>query len=269
MADASPYDPRLSTVTRASSWSSATSLLNYNASGVIPINTVLLNIDTAGSESLGIQVTSLGTTGVITPEWSNDNTTWVGATLLTPANSSTTTITAAGVFVTTSLCRYLRLRLSTATTAGATSISVARFNSNRSAPTVALPAGSNTIGDVGVQYRASNTGAASFVSVLSPATPAAATIKASTGRMIGYYLQNSATGLRSVKVFNATAPTLGTTAASFEIDIPAGGSATFRNEGGIGFSTAMTYSVTSAKGLNDNTATGLAANDVSGYFLYA
>lgn len=133
----------------------------------------------------------------------------------------------------------------------------------------ALAAGTNAIGDVGVQYRANATGAASTVSVLSPATPAVATVKASAGRMVGYYLQNSSAGVRSVKIFNATAPTLGTTAAVFEIDIPANGVVNQSIEGGIGFSTAITYSVTSAKGLTDNTATGLAANDVSGFIAYA
>lgn len=135
--------------------------------------------------------------------------------------------------------------------------------------TGSIAAGTNAIGDVGVQYRANNTGAASNVNVMSPATPASATIKASAGRLLGWYLQNSAAGLRSVKIFNATAPTLGTTAATFEIDIPAGGVAALELPGGIGFATAMTYSVTSAKGLTDNTATGLAANDVSGFFAFA
>jgi hypothetical protein len=133
----------------------------------------------------------------------------------------------------------------------------------------ALPAGTSAIGDVGIQYRASATGAASFVSVLSPATPAVGTIKAAAGRLVGCVLQNSSAALRSVKVFNATAPTLGTTAAAFEIDIPAGGTVQFDFPGGLAFATAMTFSVTSAKGLTDNTSTGLAANDVSGFFAFA
>lgn len=87
--------------------------------------------------------------------------------------------------------------------------------------------------------------------------------------MIGWQLQNSSTGVRSVKIFNASAPTLGTTAAAFEIDIPAGGRSEIQLPGGIGFATAITWSVTSAKGLTDNTATGLAANDVSGSFFFA
>lgn len=111
-------------------------------------------------------------------------------------------------------------------------------------------------------------GAAGIVSVLSPATPAAATVKGSAGRLLGYQLQNSSASLRSIKLFNAPAPTLGTTAAAFEIDIPAGAMVTYNMEGGIGFANAITYSVTSAKGLTDNTSTGLAANDVSGAFFF-
>lgn len=133
----------------------------------------------------------------------------------------------------------------------------------------ALVAGAAAIGDVGVQYRSTTTGAASFVSVLSPATPASATIKSSAGRLVGWQLQNSSAGLRSVKLFNATAPTLGTTSAVFEIDIPAGGKDIVQLPGGIAFATAMTYSVTAAKGLTDNTATGLAATDVSGSFFFS
>jgi hypothetical protein len=104
---------------------------------------------------------------------------------------------------------------------------------------------------------------------MSPATPAAGTIKGSAGRLLAFRLQNSAAALRSVKIFNVATPTLGTTSASFEIDIPAGGVAEFTMTGGIGFATAITFSVTSAKGLTDNTATGLAANDVSGFFAFA
>jgi hypothetical protein len=138
-----------------------------------------------------------------------------------------------------------------------------------SANTPTLAAGTNLAADVGVQYRASATGAASFVSVLSPATPSSATIKGGAGRLLSWQLQNSSTGLRSVKIFNATAPTLGTTSAAFEIDIPAGGKDVVQLPGGIAFATAITYSVTAAKGLTDNTATGLAANDVSGSFFFA
>jgi hypothetical protein len=253
-------------------------LTSYTQAGVIAINTVLVSVDCTQARFLSIQCISMGTTGVITPEWSNNNSTWVGAQLVTNATGATiTTFNAAGFFSTGVYGRYFRLRLSTATTGGTTTLSVQAFDFFASPTTqatslAALPAliaGSSLIGDVGIQYRGSATGAASSVSVLSPATPAAATIKGSAGRLLGCYLQNSAAALRSVKIFNATAPTLGSTSAAFEIDIGAGGIAQIQFPGGIAFTTAMTYSVTSAKGLTDNTSTGLTANDVSGFFAFA
>lgn len=136
--------------------------------------------------------------------------------------------------------------------------------------TGSIAAGTNAIGDVGQQYRASATGGASFVAVMSPATPAATVCKASAGRLLGFQLQNSSAAIRSVKFWNTAqgSVTLGTTAALFEVDIPAGGRAEFTLEGGIGFATAITYAVTGAKGLTDNTGT-LGVNDVSGALYFA
>lgn len=262
----------------------AAALSSYNVSGVIAINTVLVTLDCSQWRAVSIQCVAMGTTGVVTPEWSNDNTNWQAATIFTPAGASATTISAAGLWDTPVMARYLRLRMSTATTAGTTTFSIYQFEEARQSwfatqpvsgtvtaniGTGSIAAGTNAIGDVGLQYRANATGAASFVSAMSPATPAAGTIKATAGRLVGYYLCNSSAALRSVKIFNVAAPTLGTTAASFEIDIPANGIAQLEFDGGIGFSTAITFSVTSAKGLTDNTATGLAANDVTGYFAFA
>jgi hypothetical protein len=130
----------------------------------------------------------------------------------------------------------------------------------------ATPAGTNLMGDVGLQYRTGATGAGAAVALMSPAVPASLAVKTAAGRLLGVMLQNSASGVRSVKFWNALTAgvTLGTTAALFELDIPAGQSVYMAFEGGIGFSTGITCAVTAAKGLNDNTATGLAANDVSG-----
>ncbi len=127
-----------------------------------------------------------------------------------------------------------------------------------------LTASTTLAADIGVQYRPTATGAASSFSILSPVTTAGATIKGSTGRVIGCFLTNSAAALRSVKFFNATTVTMGTTSAVFEIDLPANGIGYFDLPGGISFATGSMWAVTSAKGLTDNTATGLAANDVSG-----
>lgn len=135
----------------------------------------------------------------------------------------------------------------------------------------AAPATASTalMGDVGLEYRANATGAATTAAVMSPGATTATNVKNGAGRLVGLMLTNSSVALRSVKIFNVVAPTMGTTAAVFEIDLPANGTYMFNLEGGIGFSTAITWAVTSAKGLTDNTATGLVANDVTGAIFYA
>lgn len=100
----------------------------YNVAGVIAINTVLQTLDCSQYRGVSIQCTSMGTTGVVTPEWSNNNTNWQAATMLTQAGATATTFNAAGLWVLPVMARYLRLRLSTATTAGTTTIVSHQFN---------------------------------------------------------------------------------------------------------------------------------------------
>lgn len=100
-------------------------LTTYSQAGVIAINTDLLVIDCAGLRGLSIQCASMGTTGVVTPAWSDDGTNYpASATLMTPAGALASTFNAAGLWVTRVYGRYLRLRLTTATTAGTTTIHV-------------------------------------------------------------------------------------------------------------------------------------------------
>ena len=252
----------------------------YSVAGVIAISTVLLTPDCSQYRSISIQCTSMGTTGVVTPEWSNDNATWVAATVFTQAGASATTISAAGLWVTPVYGRYLRLRLSTATTAGTTTFNVYQFDVplqnwfatqpvSLATNTPTLAAGTNLAADVGIQVRANATGAATVLPCQSPATPAIGTIKASAGRLLAYELVNTAASLRYVKLFNATAPTLGTTAALIEVAIPAGARVGLEIPAGLAFGTAIVHTVTSGKGLTDNTSTGLAAADVVGWFAFA
>jgi hypothetical protein len=97
----------------------------YTQAGVIAINTVLLTIDMQFMNSASIQCVSMGTTGVVTPEWSNNNTNWSAATIFTAPGASATTFNAAGLWKVERMARYLRLRISTATTAGTTTLAVA------------------------------------------------------------------------------------------------------------------------------------------------
>jgi hypothetical protein len=94
----------------------------FTQAGVITINTVLLTLDLQNQQSASIHCVAMGTTGVVTPEWSNDNTNWSGANLFTALGAAATTFNAAGLWVLPRMARYLRLRLSTATTAATTTI---------------------------------------------------------------------------------------------------------------------------------------------------
>lgn len=98
----------------------------YSVAGVIAINTDLLVLDCSQLRSLFIQCNSMGTTGVVTTQWSNtaDFAQPITATLLTEAGATGTTFNAAGLRVTNVMARYCRLRLTTATTAGTTTLNV-------------------------------------------------------------------------------------------------------------------------------------------------
>lgn len=135
--------------------------------------------------------------------------------------------------------------------------------------TGALAAGANLIGDVGIQVRANATGAASPLNYASPATPAGGTIKGGAGRLFGWHLVNVSAGVRWIKLFNQTAVTMGTTSAAYEFPMAAGATASIVIPAGISHTTGIMTAVTAARGLTDNTTTGLALGDVAGTFFFA
>lgn len=226
----------------------------------------------------GFAVDIRGTfTGTVTFQGTVDGTNWATTNVL-PVTASvntalTPTATAAGAWL-GNAAGLLQVRaIFTAYTSGSATVTLRATNAHAVSfnqpvgsanQLVSLAAGTLLAADVGFQYRANNTGAATAVSILSPATPAGALMKSGAGRLIGCFLTNTAAALRSVKFYNATAVTMGTTAAAFEIDLPQNAYGTFNLPGGIGFATGIMTATTSAKGLTDNTATGLVANDVSG-----
>lgn len=252
-------------------------VLNYSQAGVIAINTDVMVIDCQNLRSLAIQCSSLGTTGAITPAWSVDGTNFQSGIVLTPAGAAISSISTTGLWTVQVQSRYLRLRMTTATTGGTTTIAVNGFEQSIAPPiltqlisgTVTAGASTNLVGDVGVQYRTNNTGAASSINYASPATPVGSSVKAAAGRLLGYQLSNLSGGTRWLKFFNATSVTMGTTAAAFEIPIPAGATIALQLPGGVSFGTGIMIAVTSARGLTDNTSTGLATADIAGALFYA
>jgi hypothetical protein len=133
--------------------------------------------------------------------------------------------------------------------------------------TGALPAGANAIGDVGVQYRANATGAGTVTNLNCPATPAAQNVKSGAGRLLGFYLVNTNASLRWLKVFNIVAPTLASSTATMRVPLPTNQPVFVNFEGGMGFSTGITFAISSTGSLTDATG-AVTLDDVTGFAVW-
>jgi hypothetical protein len=131
----------------------------------------------------------------------------------------------------------------------------------------AISAGANLIADVGQQYRANATGAASGTHLVSAATTNATIVKGSPGRVIGWSLANTNAAWRYVKLHNqTTTPTAGTGVVR-TIAIPPNNVNTFSIEGGIAFATGIGLTTVTGAADADNAAVGL--NDIVGDVFFA
>jgi len=131
----------------------------------------------------------------------------------------------------------------------------------------ALVAGTAAIGDVGQQYRANATGAASGTHIVSGASTNATVVKAGAGRVLGWHLANTTASWKYVKLHNqTTTPTAGSGVVR-TIGIPPNGVAGFNLEGGIAFATGI--GLTIVTGSADADATAVAAGDVVGDIFFA
>ena len=123
-----------------------------------------------------------------------------------------------------------------------------------------VAAGTAAIGDVGVQYRANATGAASRSHLVSAASTNATVAKASAGRLLGWHVSNTNAAYRYVKLHNtASAPTAGTGVVQ-TIAVPPNGVASFQMSGGIGFATGIAF--TTVTGSADADSAAVAAGDL-------
>ena len=133
--------------------------------------------------------------------------------------------------------------------------------------TVNLSSTTNLAGDVGIQYRATATGAASGAHIVSAATTNPTVVKSAAGRVMGWSLANTNAAWRYVKLHNqATAPTAGTGVVR-TIAIPPNGVSNFTLEGGIAFATGI--ALTTVTGAADADATAVGAGDIVGDLFFA
>lgn len=259
----------------------AQGVYTYSQTGVIAINTDLLVLDCSQIRAVSIHCISVGTSGTITCQASNDGVNWLSSPLILISGSSTTTLTAGQILYANVSSKFIRLRLTAATTAGTTSFVACAMQHAVAAPVVgvggsvtanigtgALAAGTNAIGDVGIQARASSTGAMTTAKVLAAATTNATSVKASAGRVLGWALCNTTAAVKVVRLYNlSTAPTVGTSVPVYNIVIPANGYVDATFPAGISHSTGIAYAITNA--IADLDATAVAANDVIGAIFYA
>lgn len=131
----------------------------------------------------------------------------------------------------------------------------------------ALVAGTALIGDVGLQVRASSTGAASIRHIVAAASTNATNAKASAGRVLGWSLCNTTAAWVYVKLHNtAGTPTAGASVA-MTIGIPPNGRSEVDLIYGAAFSTGIAYTIVT--GAADSDATAVTANAVVGDLFFA
>lgn len=258
----------------------------FDVTGAVAINTAIpgSGIDISGYRGFSVQY-SVGTSGTAHLQVSNDGTTWVNLALYNPAgNPITTGMTAgAGLLMTNACARYMRIQMTTAATGGTTRFvllgsqrAITQFPATQTVSgtvtanigTGALAAGTNAIGDVGIQFRANATGAATINHVVSAASTNTASVKAAAGRVVGWSFVNTTASYQYVKLHNtASAPTAGS-GVVMTIAIPPNGVNNMPvGGGGIGFSTGIGRSIVT--GSADTDATATTAGAVVGDLFYA
>jgi hypothetical protein len=257
------------------------------------------SIDVTKYRSFACQVVSTGTAGTFIFEGSNDGTNFQAVPVYNQALvvrvPIVTAITAsASQFIYEGSCnfKFLRLRIASTITGGSiqafttfihselsSSITTvangtaANLNATVSGTVTAnvgtgsLAAGTNAIGDFGVQYRANATGAASRTHLVSAGSTNATVVKASAGRLLGWAITNSSAAWKYVKLHNqATSPTAGTGVVQ-TIGVPPNGVREFASEGGVAFTTGI--ALTTVTGIADADATAVTASDLAIDIFYA
>ena len=123
-----------------------------------------------------------------------------------------------------------------------------------------LPAGTNTIGSVGLVTQTSGGATAFSYLAAASANQDSTVIKASAGQVYGWQLFNTSAASRYVKVYDkVTAPTSADTPIK-RYFLPAGGGVVIPAPSGVVFTNGLAFRITA--GVADTDATAVTANDV-------
>ena len=233
-------------------------------------------IDTQGYQT--IEFTTAAFVGTVLG--SNDNITYsaIGgitnagawATTLAAANTSYTfpcqsryiriTCTTVGAFVYT--LRYLPLVGQNVAAIGGAAVSSTTAQLGMNIVNIGGTASAGTAGFLAIGSSATSNGQ-TLGTLVAPLTVATTTIKASAGKLYHVSVGNAQTTAVYLKIYNQTAVTLGTTAATLNYLIPGGTTGgTFNldiSDVGLYFSTGIIIAVTGGQALTDSTALTTAA----------
>lgn len=119
--------------------------------------------------------------------------------------------------------------------------------------TVSVSAGTALVGDVAQQYRSTASGA-SATHIVAAASTNATIIKASAGKVLGWYLTNPTESWVYVKLHNLSSLPVAGASVARTIGIPPNGSASWFSEGGITFTAGIGMTIVNGGLDTDNTA---------------
>lgn len=250
---------------------------SFEQVGVIPINTVLVGpIDADGQRGFSMQVHAWGTGGGARVQQSHDGIDWDDTLLSSIGGGPTNNPTSANTYWCNLVGRYVRVLMSTATTAGTTSFSIRidreefselpnGLNNVAVISMPATPAGTNLIGRSICDMSGTTTSGPVLLvhrRVQSTADTNAATIKAGAGRVAKITGRNNAATQRYFKLFNkASNPTVGSDVPFYGLCLPANSEFSFDVQDlGLNFSTGIAYAITA--GVADTDNTGISAYDI-------
>lgn len=249
----------------------------------------LLTVDTTGYNSITLSGVAGG--GTFTIWGSDNNSSWaqlrgIGYTTALAQDSLTFVFTQAApaIMQLPVLSRYIQIRCTAISTGPAVVAATLRSapcytfapltgNSRLNVEfpntsVVNLAAGTTLAADVGIQYRANATGAATTYKFTSAATNNAALVLTGARRLIGWNLTNTTASTKYFRIHNkATAPVAGTDSPLFIIAIPPNQTINFNLPGGIALALGLGIMCTGAVADLDTTAT--AVGDVVGALFYA
>ena len=219
---------------------------------------------------MNLQVITRGTRHVYVPSITKPMYLQIEALNGSSAPASTTTLTVSMLAVEQYKATAMQI-VSTRPQAGTGCLPVNIVRDDGSLTVGTISAGTNLIGDVGSQVRATTGGVASFGRLVSAAASTNATsVKASPGRVYGITAYNAAASVRYLKLYNkASAPTVGTDTPVLTFAIgPAQQFNLTVMDVGIYLSNGIAYALTTGSADSDTGA--LTAADVVGLnILYA